>query len=182
MCYAFSPVEDQAFGYLEQEALHLFEGKEKGKDFEIEKDAIGNLFITWYGNNRDRMVMSGSHVDSVFRGGNYDGVAGVNSAFNFLRTLVEQEDKPENSYMVAVFRGEESSPKQEQPVSGSRIATGTITPVELEKITYNMDDGSSMLLKDYLGQEKWRAILEEITILNKKGTCYRLRRAAYRAK
>ena len=110
-------VEDQAFGYLEQEALHLFEGKEKGKDFEIEKDAIGNLFITWYGNNRDRMVMSGSHVDSVFRGGNYDGVAGVNSAFNFLRTLVEQEDKPENSYMVAVFRGEESSPKQEQPVS-----------------------------------------------------------------
>lgn len=53
----------------------------------VYEDAIGNLFGRLEGTNSDLpAVLLGSHIDSVFNGGIFDGPAGVLSAmgqFNF---------------------------------------------------------------------------------------------------
>lgn len=169
-CYAFSEIEDQVFEYIREEAQGLFEkwGTPIG-DYEITTDAIGNMFVTVFGRNRGETVMSGSHVDSVLRGGDFDGVAGVNSAFNFLKKVIEAGRKPEKNYTFAVFRSEESSPKTGATFIGSRVATGTISAQEINRIPYKLDDGSAITLREYFerkyedGAQRWEAVLAELT-------------------
>ncbi len=166
-CYAFSEAEDKAFDLIVDNVREMFD-KEKinPDDYAITRDAAGNLFITYFGEDPAKTVMSGSHADSVLNGGMYDGPAGVNSAFNFLETIIKEERKPRFNYTIAVFRGEESSPKTGVTCLGSRIATGTISKEELEKIRYKKDDGTNLPLKDFLnekyGPDSWNRILNEI--------------------
>ncbi|MFA7277818.1 MAG: hypothetical protein WC101_02405 [Candidatus Gracilibacteria bacterium] len=174
-CYAFSEREDRAFALTTQMAQALFDRHNIPREgYEIKTDAIGNLFVTLYGVDRTHIVMAGSHLDSVLQGGKFDGVAGVNSAFNFLEHLLQQitaqQTAPQKSYTMAVFRSEESSPKTGVTCIGSRIATGTITPDELEKISYTLDNGKKISFHEYFkvkygpeeGELKWQAILSEI--------------------
>lgn len=170
-CYAFSPEEDRAFQVIEEKVLRLFEEYHlTSADFSIQKDGIGNLFVTLYGQDEKKSVMSGSHVDSVYMGGKYDGVAGVQSAYNFLRKLLEHQRQtkriPLMNYTFAVFRAEESSPKTGTTCIGSRVATGTINQQELEKIRYKVDDSHTVSFKDHFilryGVDRWNQILEEI--------------------
>jgi len=90
-CYAFSDVEDKAIKFLLEYAENLFAKYGVGEgDYEIKTDAIGNLYVTLFGEDRESTVVSGSHVDSVQNGGDFDGVLGVNSAFRFLEKLLQQ--------------------------------------------------------------------------------------------
>lgn len=166
-CHALSKEEDDAIRNLRLEAQRLFEtyGADNGA-YLITEDAIRNLFITVFGENREETVMSGSHIDSVKDGGIYDGLAGVCSAFEYLEKLLKSGMKPAKNYTVAVFCAEESSPRTGVSCLGSKIATGQITEEELEAIEYTLDDGNRMPLKDYIakdyGIEMWNGILEEI--------------------
>ncbi len=166
-CYAFSQTEDRAFELLKTEAENLFQTN--GLDasaYEIQTDAIGNLFVTLHGKDREKTVMSGSHVDSVYKGGMYDGVAGVHSAFRFLETLIREGKTPDLNYTVAVFRAEEASPKTGNTCIGSRVATGTLKEADLLKINYLLDDGTHVPFSKYFqekyGTERWQEVLEEL--------------------
>ncbi len=173
-CYAFSAREDAAFEAVKVYAYHLMETYEIPREAcEVKTDAIGNLFVTFFGQDRSRAIMSGSHVDSVLQGGKFDGVAGVNSAMNFLEKVFAAHKNGQESqmnYTVAVFRGEESSPKTGATCLGSRIATGTITPQELEQVMYMLDDGKKIPFRMYLqtkygeaeGEQMWADMLAEI--------------------
>jgi hypothetical protein len=167
-CYAFTTIEDLSIDKLKVEAqgLFLMYGILNKDDYKIENDALGNLFITFYGQDRSKSVVCGSHIDSVFRGGKYDGLAGVSSAFSFLEKLLKEGKKPDKNYMIAVFRAEESSPKTGVACLGSMVATGLMSREKLEKVMYRVDNESSITLKEYFiskyGEEKWMEVLEEL--------------------
>ena len=118
----------------------------KTKDFIIEfaknlgleywEDSVGTLFVYKCGESKDLpCVMFGSHYDSVFHGGKYDGVVGVISAMEVLRDLVEEGF--ENKYPLVLIamnaeEGETFGPST--GVTNSRAIVGTLTEEELNTV------------------------------------------------
>ena len=100
------------------------------------EDSVGTLFIYKNGESKDLpCVMFGSHYDSVFHGGKYDGVVGVISAMEVLRDLVAEG--PENKYPLVLIamnaeEGETFGPST--GVTNSRAMVGTLTEEELNKV------------------------------------------------
>jgi len=167
-CLALSETEDLVIQLLEDKAKELFKTYEVPvENYCIEQDAFGNLFVTLYGEEKDSpAIASGSHIDSVLDGGQFDGVVGVVSAYRFLENLIKSKQVPKKNYKLVIFRAEESSPKTGVCCLGSRIATGTIDEDELNKIQYKLCGGSEVSLKDFIekkyGVDKWLNILVEI--------------------
>ncbi|MBN1258441.1 M20/M25/M40 family metallo-hydrolase [Candidatus Peregrinibacteria bacterium] len=175
-CFTLSEFEDRTIDLIRNYALELFREYEVPDDrFEIKTDAFGNLYITLFGKDRSRTVASGSHADSVNAGGYYDGLAGINSAINFLEKLLESGQTPECNYTAIAFRAEESSPKTGVACLGSQVAAGLISEEQLEKIMYDLTpagDGENksrygkIPLKEHIerryGPEKWGKILEQV--------------------
>lgn len=179
-CYAFSALEDLAFDLVENYARKMCVDAGLTTDqYLIETDPIGNLFITIFGTDREKFVLSGSHVDSVLNGGQYDGVAGVNAAVRFLPKAIAERSKMKYSYRVAVWRGEESSPTTGVTCLGSRVATGQIRPEELASIKYTpCGDGNNAPLpfSDYFerryGQGSWQRVVAQVqTPIIHAGNC-----------
>lgn len=150
-CYAFSEQEDRAFGVVESEARNILKGLNEGMggDYAIEADAIGNLFIRLYGTDPNaKAIMVGSHVDSVAEGGMYDGVAGVAVALDTLAQSVSRFEKPKQDLIVAIWRSEESSPRNGIACLGSSIATGALSEEQLNSIMYDRENNIS--LRDHI--------------------------------
>lgn len=148
-CYAFSEEEDRAFEVVEREARNILDGLIEEVDYTIEKDAIGNLFVRYFGSNpKAKAIMVGSHVDSVAEGGMHDGVAGVAVALDTLAQSVSRLEKPKQDLIVAVWRSEESSPRNGIACLGSSIATGALSETQLNAIIYDRENTIS--LKDHI--------------------------------
>jgi hydantoinase/carbamoylase family amidase len=83
----------------------------------VAHDEVGNLFGRRPGSDEGAaIVMTGSHLDTVPRGGRYDGPLGVAGAVEAMRAIVEAGVKTRRSIEIAIFVGEE----------GSRFGRGTI--------------------------------------------------------
>ncbi len=160
-CYAFSEQEDRAFDIAEAAARKVLDGLHE-HDYEISRDAIGNMFIRFFGSNPNaKWVVMGSHLDSVANGGKYDGVAGVAMALGVLDSLTQKGKKPAQDFVVSIWRSEESSPKNGVALLGSSIATGQISEEELNKIVY--DKASGKTLKAHLEEREpgsWERVIE----------------------
>jgi acetylornithine deacetylase/succinyl-diaminopimelate desuccinylase-like protein len=162
---ALTEAEDNTINHVRDLALDMFERFEvPANHFEIREDAFGNLFITYFGTQRAPAVMSGSHVDSVRDGGNYDGPVGVASALKFLERMLASGQRSAHDYTVVAWRSEESSPTTGVACLGSRIATGTITRGDLEKMRYVDAAGNVTTLRDHFsnryGALRWQQVLE----------------------
>jgi len=76
----------------------------------IKVDAIGNIFARREGRNPDLApVMTGSHLDTQPSGGRFDGVFGVLSGLEALRTLNDLDYQTERAIEVVVWTNEEGS-------------------------------------------------------------------------
>lgn len=95
---AYSDAESSAIGYIRAE----------GEAFGLEGryDAVGNLVLSLPG-NQPRRLLVGSHLDSVPRGGNYDGSAGIVAGLEALRDLSQEAEELEVGIDLVVWRGEE---------------------------------------------------------------------------
>jgi len=116
--------ENRAHALLERTAL--------GLGLEVRTDWAGNMFITLPGRDRTLpVVMTGSHVDSVPLGGNFDGAAGVLAGLATLSGWLREGYQPERDVTVMVIRAEESA---WFPVSyiGSKSAFGLLEPASLD--------------------------------------------------
>ena len=112
-CHAWTEREDAAFRVLESEARRMFmEANIEESGYQINTDAAGNMYITYFGEDPTKTVICGSHLDSVEHGGLYDGVAGVAAALEYLERMLKASKKPAFSYTVISFRAEESSPRR----------------------------------------------------------------------
>lgn len=151
-CYAFSATEARVQNFAEAligDILHSFA---KPDEYRIERDALGSLFVTYYGRDRSLApLMMHSHLDSVQDGGIYDGVAGVASAIAILEDIVRRK-KPLRSFRLGIYLSEESSPRNGAGCLGSAIATGTISLEQLDRIQYQ----KGVPLREHLLDRWWR--------------------------
>jgi len=112
-------------------------------------DAGGNLFLTYPGEDRSRVIQIGSHIDTVPHGGNYDGAAGVIAGVAAMAVFHSSGRKPPFDLCVIITRAEESC---WFPFSyiGSRMALG-ILDADLLDTLKRSDTGRT--LADHITEE-----------------------------
>src|SRR5699024_4833345 len=99
---AYSDMENKALQYL------IEQFREEG--LEIKEDPAGNLLARREGEDPSLPAIAfGSHIDTVYEGGQYDGAIGVVAALEVMRHLNEEEIKTAAPLEVIVFACEESS-------------------------------------------------------------------------
>lgn len=82
----------------------------KAMGLEVRFDRVGNLYGRLSGEREDApVILTGSHIDTVRSGGNYDGAYGIAAGLAALRYLKEQCGKPKYSLEVVSFCEEEGS-------------------------------------------------------------------------
>jgi allantoate deiminase len=99
----------------------------------VREDAVGNLFGRLDGRADGPVVMVGSHVDSVYAGGKFDGPLGVVGAIAAVRALRESGHRPAKPIDVFISCEEEDS-RFICDFWGSRAILGTIGPDEASTI------------------------------------------------
>ena len=126
-------VSRESYGAGEQVAHDLLLKTARSLDLETHVDFAGNLYMTLAG--RDRAApgwITGSHLDSVPMGGNYDGAAGVIAGIAVQAALRRIGEQPPRDITVMAIRAEEASSWYEGSHNGhlgSRAALGML-PVE----------------------------------------------------
>ncbi|WP_084034742.1 Zn-dependent hydrolase [Anaerobacillus alkalilacustris] len=89
--------------------------KEAGLSVKV--DVVGNIIGSLKGVDQTKpIVMTGSHIDTVYQGGRFDGALGVLGAIEAVRSIKESGIKLQNTIEVVSFTDEE----------GTRFGTGYI--------------------------------------------------------
>lgn len=109
----------------DQKALKLLEQWMREKDLEVFYDDIGNLFGKIEG-EQDRIVLTGSHRDTVKNGGKYDGALGIICAIAAAGSLYAELGKPKKNVEVVAF-GEEEGSRFLSGYLGSRYFVGQLS-------------------------------------------------------
>lgn len=119
-------VTRDTFGAGEQFGYRVIEGRAQEMGLEIERDHCANTYMHLPGAQRDApRIMFGSHLDSVRRGGNFDGAAGVVAGLVAQRTLQHLGITPTCDVTTMAIRAEESVWFQVSYI-GSRTAFGML--------------------------------------------------------
>jgi allantoate deiminase len=120
-----------SFTAEERAAKDLVASFMKEAGLQVREDGVGNLIGRKEGLNPDAsVVLTGSHVDSVFNGGNFDGPLGVLAAIEALQAMNEQGIETEHPIEVIAFTDEEGA-RFSFGMIGSRGIAGTLTQEEL---------------------------------------------------
>lgn len=75
----------------------------------IKIDELGNIFATYAGKNEGHPTAIGSHLDTQPTGGRYDGILGVLSGLEVLRTMKENNFTPNYPICVVDWMNEEGA-------------------------------------------------------------------------
>jgi N-carbamoyl-L-amino-acid hydrolase len=122
------------WGEGEQAAVELLHDVAHSLGLETSFDELGQIYITLPGRDRSEpQILIGSHLDSIPRGGNFDGYAGVVAGVVSLATLKEAGAVPQGDITVMGIRGEESVWYGIAYI-GSRFAVGDLPFSELEQL------------------------------------------------
>lgn len=113
---AYSDEETAAMVYIEQAA--------KGAGLVSRRDAVGNLIIETPGEHT-HWIETGSHMDTVPGGGNYDGTAGVVAGLEAILAIHETHPQLPFGLRLRIWRGEESAAFGEASI-GAQTAFGLL--------------------------------------------------------
>ncbi|HVY98883.1 MAG TPA: Zn-dependent hydrolase [Dongiaceae bacterium] len=98
------------YGKGENFAHALAERIARSLGLEVGRDAALNLYMTLPGRDRSLpRIVTGSHMDSVPQGGNYDGAAGVVAGLAAVAGLKKAGIRPRRDVTVMAVRGEEAA-------------------------------------------------------------------------
>ena len=128
---AYSLEENEAFEYV----------KDVGRSYGLatKEDPLGNLYLELQGRSEESVII-GSHLDTVPRGGMFDGTVGVVCSLEIAKALSQVELN--KKLVVAAFRAEESA-RFKISLIGSSIATGQLDPSVL-----NVKDSKGISLRE----------------------------------
>ncbi|MBS4191893.1 Zn-dependent hydrolase [Bacillus sp. FJAT-49705] len=99
----------------------------------VREDAMGNLIGRLGGKNPALpVVLIGSHIDSVFNGGIFDGPTGVLSGIEVLQTMKEKNFNPDGPVEVIAFTDEEGA-RFSSGMLGSLAVAGKLKEEELHQ-------------------------------------------------
>jgi N-carbamoyl-L-amino-acid hydrolase len=125
---------------------------------EVRVDDAGNIYGFKDGSDRTLPpVVMGSHLDTVYCGGRFDGITGVMGALEVMRTVCDLRIPHKRPLMTAVWTNEEGA-RFEPALLGSGIVAGKF---EKESV-YAVTDRDGVSFADalrrvgYMGEEKNR--------------------------
>jgi N-carbamoyl-L-amino-acid hydrolase len=135
---------------------------------DIKTDDMANIYATIPGEVGIPAIMSGSHLDSVRQGGNYDGVLGVLTALEVAETIVTEKIPHKHPITVVVWTNEEGA-RFEPAMMSSGVITGKfdkdvmLASKDTEGITFK----EALEASGYMGKienrmtaEKYKALVE----------------------
>lgn len=124
---------------------------------QTEVDAVGNLIGIYAGTDTDLpAVMSGSHLDTVPDGGNYDGILGIAAALEVAASWHEEGFRPKRSLKV-IATAEEEGTAFGMACFGVRARRGEFKDMQPEQIKCT---SSSQTLRDLLGKSAGNALAD----------------------
>ncbi|MFE4143506.1 Zn-dependent hydrolase [Peribacillus sp. YIM B13472] len=89
----------------------------------IKFDDMGNIYATLAGLENKPPIVMGSHMDTVKKGGRFDGILGVAAGLEVVRTLVENNIQPKIPVMIVNFTNEEGA-RFEPSMMSSGVLSG----------------------------------------------------------
>ena len=99
----------------------------------VKRDAAGNLWGKAEGESERALpIVTGSHIDSVRGGGNYDGILGVLGGLAAVKSLLETYGRPRIPMEVVAFTGEEGS-RFSIGLMGSHAVAGSLDQAALSE-------------------------------------------------
>jgi N-carbamoyl-L-amino-acid hydrolase len=164
----------------DKEGQDLFIEWARDEGCRIVRDRIGNLFAERPGSDETRpQIFVGSHLDTVPRGGKFDGPYGVLAGLEIVRTLNEHDIETEAPLVVVSWANEEGA-RFPQPAIGSGVFAGVLTLEEA--LAQPAQDGPSfgeeLVRLDLIGDEEvgsrrvgayFEAHIEQGPVLEKTG-------------
>ena len=119
-------------------------------------DDMANLYATLPGSEPLKAIATGSHLDSVRQGGNYDGVLGVMSAMEALETIAT-EKIPHRHPLTAVVWTNEEGARFEPAMMSSGVICGKFDKVKMlaseAKDAPGLTFGEALAKSGYAGDE-----------------------------
>ena len=141
-------VNRQAFSQEDIEARRLLASWSTQRGYQVETDAIGNLFVRRRGKASGApAVLTGSHLDSQPSGGRFDGVFGVLAGFEVLEALDDAGLETNLPVEVVAWSNEEGS-RFQPGAMGSMVFSGACRLEDLREVV----DGNGIALFDALGK------------------------------
>ncbi|MEV0195756.1 Zn-dependent hydrolase [Nonomuraea sp. NPDC050691] len=122
-----------AFTPAERKAHSLFAGLMSELGLRVWTDAAGNTMAEAAGAEELPAIGTGSHLDSVPRGGRFDGIAGVVAAVEVARIFTENQVRHRHPFRFVAFAAEEGA-RFGQACLGSRLAAGLTSPADLRRL------------------------------------------------
>ncbi|WP_203364308.1 Zn-dependent hydrolase [Bacillus sp. REN10] len=89
----------------------------------IQVDDMGNIYATLAGIEPKPPIVIGSHIDTVKKGGRFDGILGVVAGLEIARTLVENNIKPQIPLTIVNITNEEGA-RFEPSMMASGVLSG----------------------------------------------------------
>lgn len=89
----------------------------------VKVDDMGCMYATLKGAENKPPILIGSHLDSVKKGGRFDGVLGVLAGLEVVRTLIENNIKPQIPITLVNFTNEEGA-RFEPSMMASGVLSG----------------------------------------------------------
>ena len=81
----------------------------KDLGMQVETDDMGNIYATKPGSEDLPRIVTGSHMDSVVCGGNYDGILGVLTGLEAVETMIRDNIPTRHPITVMVWTNEEGA-------------------------------------------------------------------------
>lgn len=104
-----------------------------GAGLDVRIDAAGSIYGRREGTDKSlAVILFGSHIDSVPKGGNFDGDVGSMAAIEVMRTLDEKKIRTRHSLECVIWSNEEGV-HYGRGLFGSRATIGEFEPGELEE-------------------------------------------------
>lgn len=135
--FGYSDEGMNRIAYLEAEkaALQYMIQLMEAENMTVLVDAIGNVIARREGRDPNLpAVACGSHIDTVYNGGKYDGTVGVIAGLEVIRILNEENITTKHPIELIIFACEESA-RFGVATIGSKAMAGNIATTDLEKLT-----------------------------------------------
>ena len=136
---------------------HLFKTWCDGAGLDMSVDDMGTMFATRAGTDPDALpVYVGSHLDTQPTGGRYDGVLGVLSALELVRTLNDLDIRTKHPIVVTNWTNEEGT-----RFAPAMLASGVFAGMHARDWAYDREDAEGLKFGDELKRIGW--VGDEVT-------------------
>lgn len=120
----------------------------------VKVDDMGTMYATLAGVESGPPVVIGSHMDTVKKGGRFDGVLGVIAGLEVVRTLVDHGVKPKLPVTIMNFTNEEGA-RFEPSMMASGVLSGKFDKTTMlnKRDPEGMTFGEALEVSGYKGEE-----------------------------